>query len=168
MTLDGMTLDQQLQDLIQNAPQDGTTPAAVAAIAPALKEIAQHLRHLQYYILQTLEQQWVMTTLNHRSQTNAQKSQTNAQKNVVYAFASLKDATANPLAKDPQIMAFPMPVTHILFQMVAMTSVDSIIFFEVAGNLNTGTEVTRANLQALIQAFLQQAQGGARVPPDLA
>lgn len=161
MTLDSMTLDQQLQDLIQNAPQDGTTPAAVTAIAPALKEIAQQLRHLQYYILQTLEQQWVMTTLNHRSQTNAQK-------NVVYAFASLKDATANPLAKDPQIMAFPMPVTHILFQMVAMTGVDSIIFFEVAGNLNTGTEVTRANLQALIQAFLQRSQGGARVPPDIA
>ncbi|MFQ3617674.1 MAG: hypothetical protein SNJ57_11710 [Cyanobacteriota bacterium] len=156
-----MTLDQQLQDLVQNAPQDGTTPAAVTAIAPALKEIAQQLRHLQYYILQTLEQQWVMTTLNHRSQASAQK-------NVVYAFASLKDATANPLAKDPQIMAFPMPVTHILFQLVAMTSVDSIIFFEVPGNLNTGTEVTRANLQALIQAFLQQSQGKAQVPPDFA
>jgi hypothetical protein len=156
-----MTLDQQLQDLVQNAPQDGATPAAVATIVPALKEIAQQLHHLQYYILQTLEQQWVMTTLNHRSQTNAQK-------NVVYAFASLKDATANPLAKDPQIVAFPMPVTHILFQLVAMTSVDSIIFFETPGNLNTGTEVTRANLQALIQAFLQQSQGKAQVPPDIA
>ncbi|GAB4147750.1 MAG: hypothetical protein Fur0046_26080 [Cyanobacteria bacterium J069] len=156
-----MTLDQQLQDLVQNAPQDGTTPAAVAAIAPALKEIAQQLRHLQYYILQTLEQQWVMTTLNHRTQSEAQK-------NVVYAFANLKDATTNPLAKDPQIAAFPVPVTHILFQMVAMTGVDSIIFFEVPGNLNAGTEVTRANLQALIQLFLQQSRGGSPLPPDLA
>lgn len=156
-----MDLDQQIQDLIQQAPKDGATPAAVEAIAPALKQIAGQLRHPQYYILQTLEQRWAMTALNHRTQADLQK-------NVVYAYADLKDALASPVAKDPQIMAFPVMVTHILFQMVAMTAVDSIIFFEVSGNLNTGTEVTRANVQELVQLYLKGAQGFSELPPDIA
>ncbi len=156
-----MDLDQQIQALIQQAPKDGATPAAVKAIAPALKQIAGQLRHPQYYILQTLEQRWAMTALNHRAQPDLQK-------NVVYAYADLKDALASPVAKDPQIMAFPVLVTHILFQMVAMTTVDSIIFFEISGNLNAGTEVTRANVQELVQLYLKGAQGFSNVPPDIA
>lgn len=156
-----MDLDQQIQELIQQAPNDGATPAAVEAIAPALKQIAEQLQHPQYYILQTLEQRWAMTTLNHQAQPELQK-------NVVYAYADLKDALASPVAKDPQIMAFPVLVTHILFQMVAMTTVDSVIFFEFSGNLNAGTEVTRANVQELVQLYLKGVQGFFSVPPDIA
>ena len=156
-----MDLDQQIQDLIQQAPQDGATPAAVEAIAPALKQIAGQLKHPQYYILQTLEQRWAMTALNHRSEPTRQK-------NVVYAYADLKDAQASPIAKDPQIMAFPVLVTHILFQMVAMTTVDSIVFFETSGNLHAGTEVTRVNVQELVQLYLKAAQGVSSLPPDIA
>lgn len=156
-----MDLNQQIQDLIDNAPQDGTTPDAVKAIAPALQFVAQQLKHPQYYILQTLDGRWVMTALNHRTQANTQK-------NVIYAFSDLKDAAASLYAKDPQVMAMPIPVTHALFQMVAMNTLDSIIFFEAPGNANVGTEVTRENLQSLIQLHLQQAQAGASLPPDIA
>jgi hypothetical protein len=154
-----MDIDRQLQDLYEQAPEDGMTPNAVRAIAPALKLVAGQLKHPEYYILQTLDQRWVMATLN-------QPKQPDAVKNVVYAFAALKDAIASPASKDPQVIALPMPVTHILFQMVAMTSVNSIIFFEVAGNLSKGSEVTRDSIQQLLQTHLQQLQSAP--PSDIA
>jgi hypothetical protein len=156
-----MDIQQQIQALIDNAPQDGTTPAAIEAIAPALRAIAEQLKHPQYYVLQTLEQNWVMTTINHRTQPNLAK-------NVIYAFPTLKDATAAPYAKDPQVISMPVPVIHILFQMVAMQTVDSIIFFEIPNNSNAGTEVTRQDLQNLIQEQLQKRQGVSTIPPNIA
>ncbi len=153
-----MNLDEQLQDLIQHAPQDGVTPDAVGAIAPALRFIAEQLRHADYYILQTLEEGWMMTTLSNRDQPDTQK-------NVIYAYSALKDATSDPSAKDPQVVALPTPVTHILFQMVAMSHIDSLIFFEEPGNFNIATEVSRENLYAILQLHLQQATP---VPPDIA
>ncbi|MBD2461112.1 hypothetical protein H6G89_08660 [Oscillatoria sp. FACHB-1407] len=156
-----MDIQQQIKTLIDNAPQDGTTPAAIEAIAPALKLIAEQLKHPEYYILQTLEQNWVMTTLSHRTQPDVSK-------NVIYAFPTLKDATAAPYAKDPQVISIPVPVIHILFQMVAMQTVDSIVFFENSGNTSAGTEVTRQDLQNLIQVHLQKMQGTQSVPPNIA
>lgn len=156
-----MNLDEQIQALVDHAPKDGSTPAAIEAIAPALKLIAGQLKHPQYYILQTLEQNWVMTTLSHRTQPTVSK-------NVIYAFPTLKDASVGPYAKDPQVIAIPVPITHILFQMVAMQTVDSIVFFEIPGNSNAGTEVTRQDLQNLIQLHLQKDKGMSSVPPDIA
>jgi hypothetical protein len=156
-----MNLDEQLQVLIDNAPQDGTTPDAIKAIAPALKLVAGQLKHPQYYVLQTLEQNWVMTTLSHRTQSSVSK-------NVIYAFPTLKDASSGPYAKDPQVIAIPVWVTHILFQMVAMQTVDSIVFFEEPGNPNAGTEVTRQELQQLIQLHLQTLKSTPAIPPDIA
>ncbi len=68
-----MDLDEQIQTLIQNAPQDGTTPALVEAIAPILKQLAGQLRHSQYYIPQTLNQEWAITTLENRTQPSVEK-----------------------------------------------------------------------------------------------
>jgi len=153
-----MDLDQQIQELYAKAPQDGTTPNAVMAIAPALKQVAGQLKHPQYYVLQTLDERWVTVTLNHQRQTNTQK-------NVLYAFATLADAKGNPASKNPQVISVPVPVTHILFQMVAMTSIDSIIFFDIPGNLNKGSEVHRDTFQKLIQMHLQQMQQAASASP---
>ncbi len=147
------TLEQQIQTLIQEAPDDGVTGATVEAIAPTLIQIAKQLKHSQYYILQTLNQGWVMTTLSSRQQPELRR-------NVLYAFPTLQDAGSDPqTSRDPQLMALPVPVTHILFQMLALKSLDSIIFFEVPGNLSQGTEIRRAEFQAAVQAQLQQAQG---------
>jgi len=161
-----MDLDQQIQLLIDNAPQDGTTPRIVAAIAPALKMLAAQLRHPQYYILQTLDRDWVLTTLSNRTHPNVEKQ-------VIYAFPTRSDAVAGALApRTLRAIAQPVPVTHILFQMVALDTVDSTVFFETPGNLISGTEVLRQDVQSLIQAQLQQhlsapaPKGG--FPPDIA
>ena len=61
-----MDLDSQIQTLVKEAPNDGVTSDAVIAIAPALKAIASQLKHPQYYILQTLDQSWVMTSLSSK------------------------------------------------------------------------------------------------------
>lgn len=157
-----MNIDQQLQQLIDEAPNYGVSTAEVRAIAPAFKAIAGQLKHPQYYILQTLEQNWLVTTLNHRTQPDVTL-------NVVHAFPTLKDATASasPL-NDPQILALPVPVIFILFQMLAMNPVNSIIFFETPGNFETGVEISRPLLEEIIRLQVQGAQSGSQIPPDIA
>lgn len=146
-------LQQQIQSLIKDAPDDGVTGQTIDTIAPVLIAIAQRLKHPQYYILQTLNQNWVMTTLSSRQQPNVRK-------NVLYGFPTLKDAAQDPLtAKDPQLMAIPTPVTHILFQMLALKSLDSIIFFDTPGKLTQGTEIQRKDFQAQVQLHLKESQG---------
>ncbi|MGB3509583.1 MAG: hypothetical protein WBA93_10115 [Microcoleaceae cyanobacterium] len=159
-----MDLELQIQTLIKNAPQDGQTPQVLAAITPALKLLSQQLQHLQYYILQTLEQNWVLTTLSHRSQSQLEKR-------IIYAFPTLKDASSSIVEEN--IMAIPVPVIHILFQMIAIEPLDSLIFFEKPGNLTTGTEVKREDVQKLIGVYLQQYQppsssNSSKIPPDIA
>jgi hypothetical protein len=162
-----MDLDRQIQALIESAPRDGTTPQIVAAIAPALKTLASKLRHSEYYILQTLYRDWVVTTLSNRAQPKVEKK-------VIYAYPTRKDAAAGGYApQNPQLIASPIPVTHILFQMVALETVDSIVFFEKSGNLEVGTEVRRSDVQNLIQSQLQQllpppARRPGNLPPDIA
>jgi hypothetical protein len=147
------TIDQQIQTLIDGAPNDGVTGTAMGAIAPTLKAIASRLKHTEYYVLQTLDQGWVMTTLSNRRDPSNRR-------NIIYGYPTLADAAAGPQSvKDPQLMAIPTPVTHILFQMLALKSLDSLIFFETPGNLKQGIEIRRPEFQALLQAQLQEAQG---------
>ena len=160
-----MDLDEQIQVLIDNAPPDGVTPQVVAAIAPVLKLLAAKLRHLQYYILQSLEQDWVVTTLSDRANPKITKC-------VIYAFPTLKDVSAASEAEDPQVVALPIATTHILFQLFALEMVDSVIFFDTPGDLNTGIEIRRADLQNLIQLQMQQSSRFNspfnQIPPDIA
>lgn len=160
-----MNLDKQIQLLIDNAPQDGVTPGIVAAVAPVLKLLASQFRH-QYYILQNLEQQWVVTTLESRANPNIEKR-------VVYAFPSLQDISVGSAGLDPQVVAVPIPVTHVLFQLFALETVDSIIFLEATSDLSNGVEIRREDLQNLIQVQLQQNPSTRptspnQFPPDIA
>lgn len=157
-----MELDKQIQELVDNAPQDGSTPTLIQAIAPALKQIAERLQHPQYYVLQTLEQGWVITALTNRTQPSMEKS-------VVYAYPTLADARAgsrNP--NNPQIVALPIPVIHILFQMLAMKTVDGTVFFETPGNLKDGVEVSRSSLQDLLKRTYQKGKPSSQPPSDIA
>lgn len=160
-----MDLDQQIQLLIDNAPQDGTTPLVVAAIAPVLKALAGRLHHSQYYILQNLDQGWVLTTLSNRANPAVEKR-------ALYAFPTRQDATAT--AVDTQVIAMPILVTHILFQLIALPTVDSTVFFETPGNLMTGLEVRREDIESLIQTQLKQnplhtpLASPSQLPPDIA
>lgn len=159
-----MNLEQQIQALIKNAPQDGHTPQVVEAITPALKLLAQQLQHLQYFILQTVSQNWVLTTLGHQTQSELEKR-------VIYAFPTLKDASSSIV--EEHVMATPVPVIHILFQMIAIESLDSLVFFESPGNLTAATEVKREDVQKLINIYLQQYQASSssnssKIPPNIA
>jgi len=158
-----MDLDIQIQTLINNAPQDGNTPQIVEAIAPALKLLAKQLQHSQYYILQTYAQNWVLTTLGHRSQSELEKR-------VIYAFPTQKDASSS--ISEDNVVAAPMPVIHILFQMIAIQPLDSLVFFEKPGDLTTATEVKREDVQKLISIYLRQYQASSssnssKIPPDI-
>ncbi|MBF2074667.1 MAG: hypothetical protein IGS50_13015 [Synechococcales cyanobacterium C42_A2020_086] len=153
-----MNLDQQIQQLIDQSSRYGVPPEAVQAIAPVLKAIASQLQHPQYYIPQHLDQGWLMTTLQNRTQPELSK-------NVVYAFPSLSAVKASSPNPDPQIVALPVPVVHILFQMLAMKPIDSIIFVETAENLKSGVEVRRQDIQTLLQQALQTLQPNRLGPP---
>lgn len=157
-----MDLKAQIRSLIDNAPHDGITPQLITAIAPVLRAIAQKLRYSQYYILQNSKSEWVFTTLSHRTNSRLEKQ-------VIYAFPTLEDATATPSAGlDPQVLATAIPVTHILFQLLALEPVDSIVFLETPGTTTKAVEIQRVELQKLIQQQLQNHKPSRQVPPDIA
>ena len=157
-----MDLEAQIQLLIDNAPRDGITPNLIAAIAPALRTIAQKLRHSQYYILQNSESSWVLTTLSNRANPGLEKR-------VIYAFPTIQDVSLiSPAGLDPQMLAKITPVTHILFQMVALEPVDSIVFLETPGKTTHTVEVRRTKLEKLIQQQLRQQRSPKQIPPDIA
>lgn len=157
-----MNVEQQIQALIEQAPSYGANPNDVKLIAPALKALARRLKHPQYFILQTLEQNWLMTTLTHRTQTELTK-------NVVYAFPTLQDATDSTQAPaDPHIVALPTFVIHILFQMLAMKPVNSVVFFETPGDQQSGIEISQQMLHEAIRSYVQQQRQKSQLPSDIA
>ena len=150
-------LDQQIQSLIDDAPNDGVTPGLIKAIAPALKQLALNLRHEQYYILQSLDSDWLVTTIRNSE---------NIEKRVIYAFPTLQDSFATSTSSahfKAQLVALPMPVIHILFQLVALQSVDSVIFLENPGEATTGYEINPQDIRKLIQVQIKP-----QIPPDIA
>ncbi|MEG4588694.1 hypothetical protein QUA54_26255 [Microcoleus sp. MOSTC5] len=154
-----MDLDQQIQALIEKAPPDGATPQILQAIAPALVLIAQQLQHLEYSILQAVDQSWAIVVLSNLKQPGREKR-------VIYAWTSLKDASQAAAAAGDRLRPVLLPVTHILFQMIALEGLDSIVFFESPGNQEVGTEIPREQVQNLINVYLQQYR--AAPPPDIA
>lgn len=156
-----MDLQAQIQLLIDNAPQDGITPQLITAIAPALQTVAQRLTHKQYYILQSMDEQWVLTTLSNRTKKELEKR-------VVYAYPTLQDAIKSQYVRhDPQLTAKPVGVIHVLFQLTAMEPVDSIVFFETSGVSGDTIEIPRFELQSLIQQAITRYRNSV-VPPDIA
>jgi hypothetical protein len=157
-----MDLQAQIQLLINNAPNDGVTPHLVSAITPTLIAIAQKLRHSQYYILQNLEEDWVLTTLSNRTNPGLEKR-------VVYAFPTIQDVSLiSPAGLDPQMLAKIVPVTHILFQLVALEPVDSIVFLETPGKTTHTFEMRRTDLQKLMQQEMQRQRSPKPIPPNIA
>lgn len=151
-----MSLQEQIQALVNEAPQDGKTPQAMQAIGPVLAQVAHNLNHLEYYILQNLGQNWQITTLRHQSKPDLEKT-------VVYAYANLKDATHS--CSDPNLIAIPKPVIALLFQLLAMKPVDSLIFFDQPKGQDAGYEVPREAIQQLVQESLRQH---VEIPQDIA
>lgn len=143
-----MNLEQQLSVIIDNA-ENHDVPSLVIkkAIAPVLKSFAQQLQHLEYYVLQNLEEDWILTTITN--------SQLNQDKRVIYAFVTVKDAASSQGTNNPDLIAMPIGVIQLLFRLFSLQQVDSIIFLEDSQNLNRGVEIQRLQLTQLIQQQLQ-------------
>ena len=153
-----MDIEKQIQILIEEAP-DETTGQAISLVAPLLKEIAGQLPQQLYYVVQSLGQGWVMTTLRGRQDPKATKT-------VVYAYPSLA-AAALGVGDNPQMMALPHPSTHLLFQLLSLKQVDSIIFMQEKGK-GQGAEVPRTMLEQVMRSQLQQLKEKGETPTDIA
>jgi hypothetical protein len=108
-----------------------------------------------------------MTTLSNRTNPDVEKR-------VIYAFPTLKDIpVVSTTDLEADLIAVPLPVTQILFQLTALETVDSIIFFEASGDLTNGIEIRREDIENLIQLQLKQKpsvpiNSPNQLPPDIA
>ncbi len=153
-----MTLEQQLQVIIDDAANYGIPSSVVeSAIAPVLKVFAEQLQHLEYYVLQNLAEDWVLTTI-----TNPQLQQS---KKVIYAFISVQDAATFQGTANADLIAMPIDVVQLLFRLFSLQEVDSIIFLENSLNLNHGVEIERDRLSQLIRQQIEQL---GKIPPNIA
>ena len=159
-------LDKQLEILINEAPQHGVPiPVMEKAVGPTLKFFASQLQHEKYYVLQGKNNAWLVTTLSNRKNTKEEKR-------VIYAFSTKKDAEAFQGIINPDIRIIFLPVTHLLFQLFSVESIDSVIFRDVPGNKKLEVEIPRAKLQNIIQQQLRRLKltpkNNNPIPPNLA
>ncbi|MEL6556177.1 MAG: hypothetical protein AAFQ63_22380 [Cyanobacteria bacterium J06621_11] len=155
-----MTIDQQIQTLIEGAPQEANLKAAIQVVSPILKNYAQQLQHSEYYILQSVNRQWLQATVTHKDMPTQPKR-------VIYAYPSLAAAAGDKLAKsNPGLMALPVPVAQLLFQLPSIEPVDSLIFLE-NDSRDQAIEIRRMDLKILFQSQLTRSMKP-QVPPDIA
>jgi hypothetical protein len=153
-----MEIDRQLEILINDAASYGVAPIVIQkAIAPALKLLADRLKYLEYYVVQNLQQDWVLTTISNPKLKQSKK--------VIYAFASVQDAAKFQGKVDPDILAVAIPVTHLLFRLSSLQQVDSAIFIDDSSNMNSRIEIKRDRLSNLIKQQIRQLN---QTPPNIA
>lgn len=155
-----MDIDQQIHALIEGAPPEANIKQAISVVSPVIRTVAQQLKHSEYYILQSVSNQWLQVAV-------ARKDNPTQPKRVVYAYPSLAAAAGDPLAKgNPGLMALPMPVARLLFQLPSIEPVDSLIFWETEGR-DQAIEVRRTDLKTMFQSHLTQDMKPP-VPPNIA
>jgi hypothetical protein len=145
-----VSLSQQARELIDQAPAD--LQQSIAKIAPLLQQIAGNLAHQSYFIGQNHNQEWVSIVLENRQRV---------QKHSVYAFSRQQDARQFYDADD---RAVEMPVIDLLFQLIALESIDQLIFFDQPGNWESGRTVSRTDIQ---EAIAQHLQTDNNLPPNV-
>jgi hypothetical protein len=141
-----MDIQAQVQTLIDETPDDQTLQAGIKVVAVVLGQIAQGLGHTQYYVLQNLQQQWQVTTLQNRTNSDLQKT-------VLYAYGHLADATR--MGRTADLIAIPIPIVQLLFQFFSFDQVESILFMDEANTLDQVRELQRQDLQSLVHNALQ-------------
>lgn len=147
-----MDLDQQLRNLINEAPEYGV-PAIIMehGVIPIISAYAHQLDYSQYYLRQTPEDNLVLTIL-------ASDQHPEVEKKVIYAFPTIEGAVQFPDTKinDSNIVAHLVPISQILFQMFTMKEVDSVIFVEKPENYQQSKEISCNKLQTAINHNLAQ------------
>ena len=132
-----MTLNQQLQQLVEEAPKYGV-PAIIMqnGVIPVINAFAQQLDYSQYYVRQTLDDNLLLTILG--SQENPEDA---------------KEFPSNQI-DDTNVVAEELPVSQILFQMFTMKGVDSVIFLEQPDDYHKSKEIYCHKLQSAIKQNL--------------
>jgi secreted protein with Ig-like and vWFA domain len=144
-----MTLEQQLKNLIQEAPQYGVpSPIMENGVVPVLKSYGQKLRHDQYYLRQTKDDNLILTVLSSNQHPELEKK-------VIYAFPSSEDAAKFKDTNNTNIVAQVFPLGQILFQMFTMKDVDSIVFIDDIQDAKHSTEIHCRELQTAINQQLK-------------
>lgn len=145
-----LNLNQQIAQLVEEGPQYGVPLIVMKqAIAPLLQELAKDLNNLEYFICQNSQQDWLITTIQHRSQPELEKK-------VIYAFADQVDAIEMQKIFTEKVSIISVPVAELIFQLFALKPVDSIIFMDAPGDLAKGKEIAKKTLFDLFQVKLQQ------------
>jgi hypothetical protein len=151
-----MNLDQQIKTLTKDAPNDPEMRQITETFVPVLRRLAGKFRYLEYYVLQTPDQQWVSFTLNHRTQSHVEKT-------VIYAFPSPNDvATVLPSLDLSGLSRVPIGIIDLLFQFYALNLGESIVLFDTGENTETGVELRRSEFEKLLR------QSADPLPPNIA
>ncbi|MGB3767861.1 MAG: hypothetical protein WA947_14990 [Phormidesmis sp.] len=160
MSINPLVINQQIQALIEGAPAEANIKQAIEVVSPVIRTVAQQLQHPEYYILQSVSNQWLQATVAHKDNPDQPKR-------VIYAYPSLAAAASDRLAKsNPGLMALPIPIARLLFQLPSIEPVDSLIFLETESR-DQAIEVRRVDLKKMFQAHLQQSVKP-QVPPNIA
>ncbi len=152
-----MNLDRQSQSPIDGEP-DPESRSSVEAIVPILHQLATTLPQLEYYICQSPQGDWVLTTLRHRQQP--------LEITVVYAFRQPADLQRFYGTDRPAAIA-KVPVVQLLFDLLAFPQIDRLIFLNNARNLDRGREISRQDLESAIITELQKSPPPMQLPPDV-
>lgn len=144
-----MDIQAQVQTLIDEAPSDAAAQEGIQVVAVILGEVAQTFKHLQYYVLQSFQQQWQITTLQYRDQ--------NVQKTVLYAYGHLADATR--MGRSEDLIAVPVPIVQLLFHFFSFNEVESLLVVDEINNPEKIQELKQEDLQTIVENALQQHVG---------
>jgi hypothetical protein len=153
-----MNLEQQVQALIDGAP-DAASRKSVAEIAPILQQMAETLPQTTYYICQSPQGEWVVTTLQHQQKPKLEIS-------VIYAFIKVEDVSEFNGGALANSLAIEVPIVQLLFYLLAFSELDRIVFLNDSQNLDRGREISRDELEAAISQQLQPVPGS-ELPPDV-
>jgi hypothetical protein len=153
-----MTLDLQVSALIDGAP-DAASRKSVKTIAPVLIQLAKSLPQATYYICQSPEGEWVVTTLQNQQQPKLEIS-------VIYAFTRVEDVSQFQGGALANSLAIEVPIIQLLFYLFAFPEIDRIIFLDDSQNLDRGREISSQQLEDAIVKQLD-AKPGSALPPDV-
>jgi hypothetical protein len=149
-------LDRQIDELVQGAPQDGVTPGITKVISSVLKAIAMQLHHSSYYILQSQDGSWLLTTLSNRTSPDVEK-------NAIYAYCNSTAANLERLKQgDRHLVCLEIGIIELLFRLVGLKEIDSLILFDKSTDTQRGMEISRVELQGLCDKQMQKLQATQR------
>lgn len=144
-----MNLKSQLQELSKGL-QETLSPVAIEkAIIPVMVACAKRVKRGHFFVWESPEQEWIVTTLSHRLDPSLEKR-------VIYAFTSTQDAKKHEDFDDPRLGVVEVPIVLIFTKLLVLKDLDSIIFFPNRGNLKQGVELEKSQFLELIKNRLRQ------------